>query len=142
MITDAQLRLSDAQSLTGAAATTVSTNVIDLLSANRNVGRGYPKRIQALVATAFTVGTSVRVEVIQSATSNMASPDILIVGPTVLDAAAIAGYELLDVPMPDVTKRYLAVQYVTLGTHTTAAVTTNVVEITDENRYVPSATGF
>lgn len=143
MITDAQNRFSDAQSLAGAAATTVATNVIDLLSANRNVGRGYPKRIVALVGTAFTGGTNVKVEVIQSASSNMSSPDVLATGPTVVDATAVAGYELLDVPLPDVTKRYLSLQYTTTGTHTTGTIGfAGVVETTDENRYVPSVTGF
>ena len=142
MIIDAQLRLSDAQSLAGAAATTVSTNNIDLLSANRNVGRGYPKRIQVLVGTAFTGGTSVQVQVIQSANSNMSSPDVLATGTAVADASATAGAELFDMPIPDVTKRYLAVQYVTVGTHTTGTVSAHIVETTAENRYLPAVTGL
>lgn len=142
MYIDAQLRFSDAQSLAGAAATTVSTNSIDLLSANRNLGRGYPMRIQALVGTAFTGGTSVQVQVIESANSNLSSPTVLSTGTAVADASATAGAELFDMPVPDTTKRYLGLQYVTLGTHTTGTVNAHLVAETDDNRYVPSVTGF
>lgn len=143
MIIDAQLRFSDAQSLAGAAATTVSTNAIDLLSANRNIGRGQPMRIQALVGAAFTGGTSVQAQVIQSANANLSSPDVLTSGPVVADAAAVAGYELLDIPVPDVTKRYLGVQYVTLGTHTTGTIgSAHLVSDTDHQPYMPAVTGF
>lgn len=144
MITDAQLRFSDAQSLVGAAATTVATNNIDLLSANRNVGRGYPKRILVLAGIAFTGGTSVQVQVIQSANSNMSSPDVLATATAVADASATAGAELADMPIPDVTKRYLGLQYVTLGTHTTGTIGfAGIVETTDEvNNKVAAVTGF
>jgi hypothetical protein len=143
MIIDAQNRFSDAQDLfTPAAGTIVSTNVIDLLSANRNIGRGYPKRIQALVGTAFAGGTSVQAQVIQSANSNMSSPDVLASGTAVVTASLTAGAEILDVPVPDVTKRYLAVQYITVGDFTAGTVTTNLVEITDHQPYVPSVTGY
>ena len=144
MYTDAQLKFSDAQSLVGAAATTVATNALDLLSANRNVGRGYPKRIIALVGTAFAGGTSVQVQVIASASANMSSPTVLISGPVVADASATAGAELLDVPIPDTYLRYLSVQYVTLGTHTTGTVGfAGIVETTDEvNNRVAAVTGF
>lgn len=144
MITDAQNRFSEAQSLAGAAATTVATNNIDLLSANRNVGRGRPRRILALVGAAFTGGTNIQAQIIQSANSNMSSPDVLASGPVLADAAATAGAELLDMPVPDVTKRYLGVQYVTTGTHTTGTIGfAGIVETTDEvNNKVAANTGF
>lgn len=143
MIIDAQLRFSDAQDLfTPAAGTIVATNNIDLLSANRNVGRGYPKRIQAVASAAFAGGTSVQAQVIQSANSNMSSPDVLVSGPVVVTASLTAGAEILDVPVPDVTKRYLGVQYITIGDYTTGTVSAHLVETTDENRYQPSVTGY
>lgn len=142
--TDAQNQFSSAQSIVGAGATTVSTNVIDLLSANRNVGRGYPKRIQANMGTAGAGGTSIQAQVIGSANSNMSSPTVLATGPTVLLAAMAAGAEILDVPMPDTTQRYLAVQYVTVGTFTTGTVGfAGVVEATDNfNNQVAAITGY
>lgn len=142
MLIDAQLRFSDTQSLAGAAATTVSTNVIDLLAPNRNISRGWYKRIVAFVGTAFTGGTNVQVQVISSATANMASPTVLASSPVVVDATATAGYKLFDLPAPDITQRYLAVQYVTTGTHTTGTVSAEIVETTDFAPYVPSVTGY
>src|SRR5436189_6056907 len=119
MIIDAQNRpTGSSQSLTGAAATTLSTDSVDLLTANRNVGRSFPIRAQALVATAFTGGTSVSAALVQSANSNLSSPDVLVQGAAIADATAVAGYELLDTAIPGTTKRYLGFQFVTLGTHT------------------------
>jgi hypothetical protein len=142
MITDAQLRLSQAQSLIGAAATTVSTNTIDLLSANTNLGRGRPRKIFAEITTALAGGTSVRAEFIQSANSDLSSPDVLVVGPTFADAAALAGVKLLDVTIPDNTKRYVGVQYVTIGTHSAGQVWAGVVADTDRQPYLPANTGL
>lgn len=144
MYTDAQNRFSSAQSLAGAAATTVATNCIDLLSANRNVGRGYPKRILVTAGTAFTGGTSVQVQVIQSANSDMSSPDVLASATAVADASATAGAKLADMAIPDVTKRYLGLQYVTVGIHTTGTIGfAGIVELTDEvNNKVAAVTGY
>lgn len=132
MYTDAQNRPSENQSLVGAAATTVSTNSIDLLSAQRDIGRsGTPMRVISTVTTALTGGTSVQAQLIESANSNLSSPTVLASGPVVVDASAIAGAKLLDVPMPDTTKRYLGLQYVTLGTHAAGTVSAHVVAGTD-----------
>jgi len=127
MLTDAQNRPSDSQSLAGAAATTVSTNSIDLLTANRNPGRSGNLRVVATVMTAFTGGTAVYAQLISSANANLSSPTVLATGPTLADAAAVAGAELLDVPLPDSAQRYLGLQYVTTGTHTTGAVSAHIV---------------
>ena len=127
MYTDAQNRPSNSQSLAGAAATTVSTDSIDLLTANRNPGRSGQMRMIAHVITAFTGGTAVYAQLISSANANLSSPTVLATGPTLADAAAIAGAELLDVPLPDSAQRYIGVQYVTTGTHTTGTVSANIV---------------
>lgn len=142
MITDAQLRFSLAQSLAGAAATTVSTNSEDLLAANRNLGRGQPMRGIVTVDTAFTGGTSVQVQYIQSANSNLSSPDVLASGPVVTDANATIGAKLFDQQLPDNTKRYVGFQYVTVGTHTTGALSAHIVSDTDFNPYLPAVTGY
>ncbi len=136
MIMDAQNRPSLAQSLAGAAATTASTDSIDLLTANRNPGRSGQLRAVALVTTAFTGGTAVYAQLVSSANANLSSPTVLATGPTVVDADAIAGKELLDVPVPDSAQRYLGFQYVTTGTHSTGAVTSGIVAATD----VPATT--
>lgn len=142
MITDAQLRSSQAQSLAGAAATTVSTNAIDLLSAKRNIGRGQQMRLVAIATTAFTGGTSVQVQYIESASAALTSPTVLASGAVIADAAAIAGAVLFDQPPPDNKLQYVGFQYVTVGIHTTGAVSSFIVSDDDFNNYVPAVTGY
>lgn len=128
MIMDAQNRPSNQQSLAVAAGTTVSTDSIDLLVPQANPGRsGGMLRVIAMCSTAFTGGTSVQAQLIQSANANLSSPDILASGLVIVDAAAVIGKVLLDVPLPDTSKRYLGLQYVTVGVHTTGNVTAGVV---------------
>jgi hypothetical protein len=128
MIMDAQNRPSNQQSLAVAAGTTVSTDSIDLLVAHANPGRsGGGLRAVALVSVALTGGTNVQAQLIQSANANLSSPDVLASGLVIADAAAVAGKVLLDVPLPDTTKRYIGFQYVTTGVHTTGMVTAGIV---------------
>lgn len=133
MYTDAQNRPSNNQSIAAAAGTIVSTDSIDMLASNRNLGRGSaPMRMIATVTSALVGGTSIQAQLIESANSNLSSPTVLASGPVVPLASAVAGAELLDVPMPDTAKRYLGVQYVTLGTFTTGGtVSAHVVAGTD-----------
>lgn len=140
--TDAQLRPSQAQSLAGAAATTVSTNTIDLLSPNANIGRGRPRRAYSTITTAFTGGTSVQANFVQSANADLSAADVLAAGPVVLTANATLGRKLLDVVIPDNTKRYVGFTYTTVGTTTAGAVSSYIVADTDQQPYLPSNTGF
>ena len=133
MIMDAQNRPSFAQAILGAAATTVSTDSIDLLAAIDNPGRGNPMRVIATMAASLVGPDSIRAELISSASANLSTPTVLAVGPTVTTAAAIAGAKLLDVPMPDVNQRYLGLQYITIGAGSASAgsITAGVVAGTD-----------
>lgn len=143
MYTDAQLRPSEAQSLVGAAATTVSTNVIDLLSPSTNLGRGRPRRAYATAVQSFAGGTSVQAQLIQSANADLSSPDVLGSGPAVPVAQATAGGPpLLDVAIPDNTKRYVGYRFITVGTMTSGAVSAYVLADTDRQPYLPANTGF
>ena len=142
-ITDAQNRPSNNQAITGAAATTVSTDSIDLLTANRNVGRSFPMRAQVVVTTALAGGTNIIAELIESANSDLSSPTVLATGPTVTTAAAVAGKELLDVAIPGTTKRYLGFQYTTTGTFSGAgAVSAHILAETDNQPYITMNTGL
>lgn len=131
MYTDAQNRPSNSQSVIANGATVVSENSIDLLTANRNPGRGGPMRIVANVMTSLVGGTSIQAQVIESAAGNLGSPTVLVSGPVVTVANAVAGAELLDVPMPDTSKEYLGLQYVIVGNVTAGAVSAHVVAGTD-----------
>jgi len=135
MYMDAQARPSLDQAVT--TGTQASTDSIDLLSAIDNPGRsGMPLRAIAVVTTAFAGGTSLQVNLIQSANSDLSSPDVLASGAVTAEASLTAGAKLLDVPMPDTTKRYLGFQYVTVGTHTAGKVTAGIVGGTDRNSTV------
>lgn len=143
MYTDAQLRCSNGQSLAGAATTTVSTNVIDLLSANRNLGRGYPMRAIVIVGTAFTGGTSVQCQMIQSANADMSGSSVIATGPVTTDANATAGTKLMDQSLNDNLQRYIGFQYVTVGTHTAGTVGfAGLVDTTDAPNTLPAVTGY
>jgi len=143
MITDAQLRPSQAQSLVGAAATTVSTNVIDLLSPATNVGRGRVRKAFVTATQTFAGGTSVQVQLLQSANADLSSPDVLATGNAVPVAQATsAGPPLMDIVIPDNTKRYIGFRYTTVGTMTAGAVSAYIVADTDRQPYLPSNTGF
>lgn len=123
-IMDAQNRPSNAQAVT---VTAVSTDSIDLLTANRNPGRGGDMRMQAHVVTDFAGGTSIKAQLIESASGSLTSPTVLAEGPVVNTADAVAGAELLDVKVPDTAKRYIGLNYVVVGTHTAGAVTAGIV---------------
>lgn len=130
MYTDAQNRPSNNQAVAGTGNLT-STDMVDLLTANRNIGRGVPMRAIATVTTALAGGTSIQAQFIQSANADGSSPDVLSSGPTVALADAVAGAELLDVPIPDTTKRYVGFRYVRTGTFTTGNVSAHLVANTD-----------
>ena len=144
MITDAQNRPTTvAQSIAMAAGTTVSTDSIDLLTANRNVGRGFAMRMYCNVTVALAGGTSIQAQMITSASSNLSSPTVLASGAVIALANATAGAKLLDAPIPGTAQRYLGLQFVTLGTFTGAgAVQGGVVSETDNQPYVAMNTGL
>jgi hypothetical protein len=139
MITDAQTKFSDAQAVT--TGTQVSTNDYDMAVA-RDIGRGQQLRVYANVVTAFTGGTSLQVNVIESPNSDLSSPTVIYTGAVIAEASLTAGKVLLDVPLPTTTKRYLGLQYVTVGTHTAGAVTGGIVMSTDSATYFAANTGF
>lgn len=145
MITDAQLRPSSAQDLfTAAAGTITSTNVIDLLDANNNLGRGKPLRGLVTVDEAFVGGTSLNVLFVQSDNADLSSSDTLASTGVVLTASlpVVGDAPLWDHPIPDTTKRYIGYKYVTVGDFTTGKVSAHVVETGGYQPYLPANTGL
>jgi hypothetical protein len=139
MITDAQTNFSNAQALT--TGTVVSTNAYDMGVA-RDIGRGRDLRVYTNVTTAFTGGTSLQVNIIQSANSDLSSPTVLMSGATIAEASLTAGKVLLDQVLPATSQRYIGLQYVNTGTHTAGAVTAGIVMNTDSGTTFPAVTGF
>lgn len=139
MITDAFLRLSDAQALT---TTAVSTNTIDLGVA-RDVGAGEEIYVYFTVPTALAGGTSVTFQVITSAAANLGTPTVVGSTTAVPTASLVAGYKTAVRVNPSVFangQRYLGAQYTISGTYTSGAVTADIVlDIADQKLY---ASGF
>jgi hypothetical protein len=139
MITDAQARLSSAQALT--TGTVVSTNSYDAGLA-RDIGRGQEIRVKVTVDTTFTGGTSLGVNIIESPNSDLSSPTVLLTGPVTVEASMTAGASLLDVVLPQTSKRYVGLQYVNTGTHTAGAVSAHLVFDTDSRTFFAANTGY
>jgi len=141
MITDAQLLFSDQQADVRNAATYVSTNTVDLGVA-RDIGNGQTLYVEFTVNDAFTGGTSVQFQVISSAAANLGTPTVLATTPAVVDATLITGYstQLAIPPVVGNGQRYLGVQYVGVGTHSTGKVSARLVLQVDNRDYY--ASGF
>jgi len=139
MITDAFLRLSDAQALT---VTAVSTNTIDLGVA-RDMGAGEEIYVYFTVPTALAGGTSVTFQVITSAAAALTSPTIVGATNAVVTATLVAGYKTAVRINPGLFatgQRYLGAQYTIVGTYTSGTVTADVVaDVADFKTY---ASGF
>lgn len=145
MYTDAQNRPSNGQTVSEVVGTYVSENSIDMLSAKRQISRGFPPRMHVTMATALVgAGASIQAQLIESASGALTSPTVLASGPVVGVADAIAGKELLDVAIPDTSKRYLGTQYIISGATTTdGTVNANLVAGTDRpTTDVPFNTGL
>lgn len=144
MITDAQLRFSNAQDLaTPAAGTIKSTNVVNLLAAKRNIGRGQPMRLVLTVDEAFAGGTSLNCQYVQDDADTLPSATVLAqTGVVALANLPGKGKVLWDTPLPDNTEQFVAVQYVTLGDFTTGKVSAHIVAESDYQPYLPANTGL
>lgn len=123
MYLDALLLLSDAQGFTGAA--TFSTNTIDLggSTPSREVGTGEPMGVGVTVDVAAGAGSTVLLEVVQSANANLSSPDVIA---TFSDVAAnfVAGtLRFLSIPAGFPQKRYLGLRVTVTGGTTTITLT-------------------
>jgi hypothetical protein len=139
MITDAFLRLSDAQALT---TTAVSTNTIDLGVA-RDMGAGEELYVYFTVPTALAGGTSVTFQVITSAAAALTSPTIVGSTNAIVTASLVAGYKTAVRINPSIFangQRYLGAQYTIVGTYTSGNVTCDIAaDIADFKTY---ASGF
>lgn len=119
MYVDGLLLLSDAQAFTGAA--TFSTNTIDLGPSTpaREIGTGEPTGVGVTVDVAAGAGSTVLLEVVQSANANLSTPDVIA---TFTDVAAnfpAGAMKFLPIPPGYPQKRYLGLRCtVTTGTTT------------------------
>lgn len=139
MITDAQTQFSAAQAVT--TGTQLSTNSYDMGVA-RDIGRGRAVRVYANVTTAFAGGTSLQTNIVESVNSDLSSATVIRTGVAIVEASLTAGKVLVDEVLPTTSKRYVGLQYITVGTHTAGNVTAGLVLDTDSATYFAANTGF
>ena len=140
MITDSLLRVSEDQAVT---STAYSTNTIDL-SVARDIGEGTPLYMNFAVTTALANGTSVKFEVITSASASLGTPTVIGSSAVIATAALTLGKNIVVRLNPDIAgkgQRYLGARYTVAGTFNAGKVTADVVEtIGDGQKYY--ASGF
>lgn len=140
MITDALLRVSEDQAVT---TTAVSTNTIDLTQA-RDIGEGKTLYMNFAVTTAFSGGTSVKFEVVSSASADLSSPTVIGSTDAIVTASLTAGKNVAVKINPQIAstgQRYLGARYTVSGTYSAGKVTADVVEtIQDGKKFY--ASGF
>jgi hypothetical protein len=138
MITDKLLRVSEDQALT---TTAVSTDTIDL-SVARDIGEGGDLYMNFAVTTALAGGTSVKFEVISSASANLGSPTVIGSTDAIVTASLVAGYNTavrINPQIASLGQRYLGARYTISGTYTSGKVTADVVtDIQDGRKFYPS----
>jgi len=140
MITDKLLRVSEDQALT---TTAVSTDKIDL-SVARDIGEGQDLFMNFAVTTALTGGTSVKFEVITSASADLSTPTVVGSTDAIVTASLVAGYNTavrINPQIASLGQRYLGARYTIVGTYGAGKVTADVVmDIQDGKKFY--ASGF
>lgn len=133
MILDKQNMFSDAQSLAG-TGNILSTNVLDLgvpgtlakdgTTVRSDLGRGDEPKFFAQITTDVSGGTSVQAQLVQADDAAMSTNlEVLQQTDAVAVASLKAGYQFRIGRVPaGVSRRYLALRYVVVGTISSGAV--------------------
>jgi hypothetical protein len=150
MIFDLQNLFSDKQLID---ATTNSTNVIDMGVAGtipggfktaygtalRDYGRGQPVNVICQVTTVFATSTSVRVQLVASAATNLGTPTSLGDSGVIAIASLVPGYQFRigGVIPPGATLRYLGLIYTVAGSTGTGNITAGLLFDRADSNYAP-----
>lgn len=140
MLTDREMTFSNNQAIT--TGTQNSTDVYDQGVAGVNLNTGRELQVFVSVTTLFASGTSLQVNLVESDSSNLGTPTILASSPVVVEASLVKGFVLLRTSVPRTSKRYLGLQYVTVGTHTAGNVFGGIVRDTDDTAIPVFNTGY
>ncbi|QGP80007.1 Bbp16 family capsid cement protein [Sphingobium sp. CAP-1] len=139
MITDREARFSLAQAVT--TGTQYSTNSYDTGVKASSIGDGEELLLTVNVGTAFAGGTSLAVNLVDSANADLSSPTVLAGSGVIAEASLTAGVRLLKMRVPSNTQRYVGLQFVTVGTHSAGTINANIVRDADSNRTYAFETG-
>lgn len=140
MLTDRELTFSNNQAVT--TGTQVSTDVVDFGVPGVNINTNRELQIFVSVTAAFADGTSLTVNLIESAASNLGSPTVIASSGVIAEANLTKGAVLLRTAVPRTSKRYLGLQFVTVGTHTAGTVWGGIVRDTDDTAIPAANTGY
>lgn len=136
MILSEELIFSDDQAI--ASGTVVSTNIVDLGSAEallggpaaqeQDIGKGNPVPIYIGVTEDFAGGTSVQVQVQTDDNESFSDPTVVIETAAVPTATLVAGYVFAPIHLPRyISEQYLRLAYVVVGTHTAGTISAGIV---------------
>lgn len=140
-MTDRETTFSNLQAVT--TGTQVSTDKYDTGLANHpNINTGRRLQVLVLVTTTFTGGTSLQVNVIESANADLSSPTVIHTGAVVVEASLVAGTRLIATTLPRTSKRYIGLQFVTVGTHGAGAIWGGLVRDIDDTAFPAFETGY
>lgn len=141
MMTDRETTFSNDQAVT--TGTQYSTDVYDTgLASNPNINTNRELQVLAVVTTAFAGGTSLVCNFVESDNSDLSSPTILAASGTITEANLTVGKRLLATAVPRTSKRYLGLQFVTVGTHTAGTVFGGLVRDIDDTTFPAQETGY
>lgn len=140
MRTDREMTFSADQAVT--TGTQVSTDKYDTGVSGININNGRELEIFASVTTAFAGGTSLNAQLVESDSSDLSSPTVLASSGVIAEANLTLGAVLLRTTLPRTSKRYLGMQYVTVGTHTAGTVWAGVVRTSDDSVLPATETGY
>lgn len=141
MITDRETTFSDNQAVT--TGTEYSTDKYDTgLADHPNINTNRELQALVVVTTAFADGTSLKVDLVESANADLSSPTVLMTGAVIAEAALTAGKRVLEGPVPRTSKRYIGLRYTTVGTHTAGKVWGGLVRDIDDTAFPAFHTGY
>lgn len=129
MITDRELTFSNDQAVT--TGTQNSTDVVDTGVAGININTNRELQVFVSVTAAFASGTSLNVQLVESASSDLSSATVLAESGVTAEADLTAGAVLLRTAVPRTSKRYLGLKFVTVGTHTAGTIFGGIVRDAD-----------
>lgn len=140
-MTDRETTFSNNQAVT--TGTQYSTDKYDTGLANHpNINTNRELQVLCVVTTTFTGGTSLAVNLVESANADLSSPTVLATSGVIAEASLTAGTRLLATALPRTSKRYLGFQFVTVGTHGAGAVFGGLVRDIDDTAFPAFETGY
>ena len=140
-MTDRETTFSNDQAVT--TGTQVSADKYDTgVAGHPNINTNRELQVLVVVTTAFAGGTSLNVQLVESASSDLSSPTVLAESGVIAEANLTVGARLLATALPRTSKRYLGLQFVTVGTHTAGTVFGGLVRDIDDTAFPAHETGY